>query len=172
MIFKFILNNVFVAASKPNKLNWIIKNVSSFTSHKKNPSLCLSVFTSVQEFNSVRAETCFWVNLTLSLMLSPNHVSSSQPDSHQKRGGRFPFLLFDETQFFLRLSMISWGQFYVMQRFCDFLNVTIFCSNYNLNLCSYGHFFVLVLYSSNTPLLNSCIKKKNKFWISYLHYVW
>ena len=34
--------------------------------------------------------------------------------------GRFPLLRFDKTQFFLKLSMISWGQFYVTERFCDF----------------------------------------------------
>ena len=48
---------------------------------------------SVREFNSVGAENIFWVNPPLPLMLFPNYVSGSQPDSH-----------FNETQIFLKIK--------------------------------------------------------------------
>ena len=35
-------------------------------------------------------------------MLSQNYVRGSQPDSHYKGGGRFPLLLFDEMQIFVK----------------------------------------------------------------------
>ena len=57
---------------------FINKNVSSSTSHKKTPSFRLYV----REFNRVGAETSFWVNPNIPIMLSPNYVSVSQPDSN------------------------------------------------------------------------------------------
>ena len=85
-----------------------VKNVSSSTS-KKNP-----VFTSIRHYVCTRI-----YDTTLPLMLFPNYVRSSQPVSIEKGGGWFPLLRFDETQIFLK--MISWGKFYVTERFCDFL---------------------------------------------------
>ena len=69
----------------------IIKNVSSSTSHKKNPSLRPYVIKRIYE-------------PTLPLLLSPLYVSSSQPVSLKKGGGRFPLLRFDETQIFLKIK--------------------------------------------------------------------
>ena len=58
-------------------------------------------------------------------MHSPNYVSRSQPDSNKREGDGSLFCSLTRRKFFLRLSMISWGQFHVMERFCDFLNITI-----------------------------------------------
>ena len=85
-----------------------------------------------------------YFNPTLPLMLSPNYVSSCQPDSNKRKGEGSLFCSWCRRKFFLRLSMISWGQFYVMEIFCNFLNVTFFWSNYNLELRSYGQLFVLI----------------------------
>ena len=106
--------NVYIFINLQNTLVrlCIIKNVSSSTSHKKN-SVFMSLRLYVREFNSLGAEASFWVNPTLPLMLSPNYVSGSQPDSNKREGDvRFP-LLFFLTQIFLKINheLMLWRDF-------------------------------------------------------------
>ena len=91
--------------------SYIFKNVSFSTSHKKN-----SVFTFIRPYVFTRI-----YDPTLPLMLSPNYVSGSQPFSFKREGDGSLFCASTRRKFFLRLSMISWGPFYVTERFCDFL---------------------------------------------------
>ena len=57
-------------------------------------------------------------------------------------------------KFFLRLSMISWGKFYVMERFCDF------SKRHNLYLPSYGqHFSFFWTYQVLIEFSSTCIIK-------------
>ena len=72
---------------------YIIKNVSSSTSHKTTSS---SVFTSIRLY--------------------------AFPKLCERFSARFP--LKGRRIFFLRLSMISWGQFYGTERFCNFFKTS------------------------------------------------
>ena len=83
----------------------IIKNVSSSTSHKKTPSFRLYVHTSYEN-------------------LWPNPSPNAFPKLCERFSACFALEgrgTVPSFKFFLRLCMMSWGHFYVTERFCDFL---------------------------------------------------
>ena len=123
----------------------IIKNASSSTSHKKLrlyvfPSLCLYVFMPLP----------LYFNPTIPLMLSPNYVSSCKPDSNKREGDVSLFCYWCRRKFFLRLSMISWGQFYVMEIFCNFLMSHFFDQITTLTYVLMDNFLSLFSYYLST----------------------
>ena len=68
--------------------------------------------------------------------------------------------------FFLRLSMISWGPFYVMESVCDFLKRHNLLIKFNLDLRSFGHTLSLFVSRSDFPIVKSYyfpISSRNKF---------
>ena len=90
---------------------FLIKNVSFSTSHKKN-----SVFTSIRLYENL------W----------PNPSPNAFPKLYQQFSAHFPlkrerddflFCALTRRKFLLRLNMNSWGQFYVTERFYDFLKL-------------------------------------------------
>ena len=121
----------------------IIKNVSSSTSHKK---LRLSVFTSISLYvhtslrpyvftsirlyvhTSLRPYIFTSIRLYVHTSLRPYVFTSKRlvwavlsPFPSKREGDGSLFCALTRSKFLLRLSMILWGQFYVTERFCDFL---------------------------------------------------